>query len=333
MQEHQWQFFTSSESAWEELIRACESATQSIDLEEYVFGMGGAVEKRFTDLFVEKAAAGVKVRMLLDAVGSFSFYRCADYDRLEKAGVEIHYHFAVLSPSIRRLLPFILRDHRKLVVVDNTAGYIGGVIIQERAREWRDSLVRIEGQVVKDMQEAFEKVWKRTEKMKPVGQVRSENEHKEFWIAGNSFHLRDKDLYRAFLRAITSAKKTIHITTPYFFPNQEFLRALFFARERGVEIKILLPKISDNKIADFLAKFYYPRLRKHGVRIFFYTKKVLHAKTMVIDGNWSTIGSCNFDLLSFWWNYELNLMSSNTSFAQELEQQFTRDLEDSTEHP
>lgn len=328
MAQHTWKFFTSSETTWQELLQICESAEESIDLEQYVFGAGGVIEKQFTDLFLKKAKQGIKIRMLLDALGSFSFYRCADYDELHKAGIEINYHFAILPPPVKRLLPFILRDHRKLVVIDKKIGYIGGVIIEERARGWRDTFVRIEGPVVKDMQEAFDKVWKRTLRSEPVGQVRSENEHKEFWIAGNSFHLRNKDLYRAFLRAITSAKKNIYITTPYFFPNDEFLRALYFARGRGVEIIFLFPKTSDNKIADFLARFFYKRLHKRGIKIFLYTKKIIHAKTMVIDGRWSTVGSCNLDLLSLWWNYELNLMSTNVTFASELEQQFLDDLKD-----
>jgi len=328
MQDHTWEFFTSSESTWEELLHACERAEESIDLEQYVFGAGGIIEKQFTNLFLEKVKQGVKIRMLLDGLGSFSFYRSTAYNELCKAGVEINYHFAIFPP-LKRLLPFILRDHRKLVVIDQKIGYTGGVIIEERAMDWRDTFVKIDGPVVSDMQEAFDKAWKRTLKNEPAGRVRSENEHKEFWIAGNSFHLHDKDLYRTFLRAITSAKDHIYITTPYFFPNDEFLRALYFARDRDVDITFLLPKSSDIKLADFITRFFYKRLRKRGIKIYLYAKEILHAKTMVIDGKWASIGSCNLDLLSLWWNYELNLMSTNVAFAGELEQHFLEDLKNS----
>lgn len=331
MSKHAWQFFLSSESTWEALLEACERATTSIDLEQFVFGYPGTIEERFIEVFLKKSREGVRVRLLLDALGSFSFYRSAGCAKLVEAGVEINYHFAILPPPVKRILPFILRDHRKLLLIDEKEAYIGGVIIQERARSWRDTFVRLEGEVIKDMIEAFAKAWSRTLKNRAVGQVRSKNEHKEFYIAGNSFHLHDKDLYRTFLRAITAAKDHIFITTPYFFPSQEFLRALFFARKKGVKITLLFPKRSDNLFADFLARFFHKTLLKHGMRIYLYDKAILHAKTMVIDSHWATIGSCNFDLLSFWWNYELNVVSTNFEFAAELEKHFLDDVKQSQE--
>lgn len=326
MGENRWQFFTSTEATWRELLSACKKAQHSIDLEQYVFGYGGEIEEAFTQLFIEKAKAGVTVRLLFDAVGSFHFYYSFAHRRLRKAGVQIHFHLAIFPPPLKRLFPVVLRDHRKLLVVDGEEAYIGGVIIEERARKWRDTFVRFEGPVVGDMRQAFDTVWKRTLRNRPVGQVKSENVHKEFIILGNSFHLHNKDLYRGLLRVITGAKKYIYITTPYFFPGKEFLRALLFARKRGVDIVMLFPKFSDNWIADKLAKLYYGLLRRRGIRIFLYKKNVLHAKTMVVDGEWATVGSCNMDLLSFWLNYELNVVSTNQNFALDLEKQFFDDL-------
>lgn len=321
-----WKFFTTTESTWEELLAACRRAEKSIELEQYVLGYGGVIEEKFITLFLEKKQSGVQVRLLLDVLGSFQFYRSPGYQKLLAAGVDINYHFAILPPPLKRLLPFILRDHRKLLIIDGKEAHIGGVILQERARKWRDSFVRLEGNIVEDLQRAFQKAWKKTLANKPVGQVLSSNEKREFFMAGNSFHLHDKDLYREFLKAITGAKQYISLTTPYFFPSKEFLRALYFARKRGVEVNLLLPKISDNKIADVLSKWYYRSLRKHGVHVFLYTKEVLHAKTMVVDGQWATIGSCNLDLLSLWWNYELNVVSTNPEFALELGSHFLEDL-------
>lgn len=321
-----WKFFTTTEATWQEWLAACSRAETSIELEQYVFGYGGAIEEKFIDLFFEKRQAGVTVRLLLDVLGSFQFYRSPGYKKLLEAGVEINYHFAILPPPLKRLLPFVLRDHRKLLIIDGKEAHIGGVILQERARRWRDTFVRLEGNIVKELRTAFEKAWKKTLRNEPVGQVVSENEKQEFFMAGNSFHLHDKDLYREFLRAITGAKQYILLTTPYFFPSKEFLRALYFARRKEVEVNILLPKLSDNKIADFLSKLYYRSLKRHGIHVFLYTKEVLHAKTMVVDGHWATIGSCNFDLLSLRWNYELNVISTNARFAQELEDHFLEDL-------
>ncbi len=324
---NQWKFFTTTEDTWEELLAACVRAEQTIDLEQYVFGFGGPIEREFVSLFLKKTKEGVKIRLLLDAVGSFSFYRSEACKQLLEAGVKINFHFAVFPPPLKRILPFILRDHRKLLVVDSKEAHIGGVIIQERARKWRDSFVRMEGSLVTDLQYAFDKAWQRTLKNESVGQVKSENEKQDFFILGNSFHLHDKHLYREFLKAIVHAKNYIYITTPYFFPSREFLRAIYFARKGGVTVKLLLPKFSDNKIADILSKLYYPSLRRHGVEIYLYTKEILHAKTMTLDGKWGTIGSCNLDLLSLWWNYELNVVSRNQEFVYELETHFLKDLE------
>lgn len=313
------------------MLVACEQATESIDMEQFAFGYPGKIEGEFIDLFLRKSRQGVRVRMLLDGLGSFRFYRSLGFEQLQDAGVEINYHFAVLSPPLKRLLPFILRDHRKLLIVDGVQAHIGGVIIEERARHWRDTFVWIKGPVVKDMVYAFNKAWERTLENLAVGNVKSKNENKDFYIVGNSFHLHDKDLYRTMLRAITSAKSHIYITTPYFFPTRELLRALSFARKKGVEVIFLFPKYSDNQLADYLSRFFYKNLRKRGMRIYLYHKAILHAKTMVIDGNWATIGSCNLNLLSLWWNYELNVVSSHSAFVQEMEQQFRDDLKFSEE--
>ena len=331
MSDHQWKFFVSTEATWQELLAACERATVSIDFEQYILDFPGLIEEQFIDKLYEKAKQGVRIRLLLDAFGSFSFYRSVGCKKLTDVGVEINFHFAILPPPLKRVLPFVLRDHRKLLVIDGKEAHIGGVIIREKARHWRDTFVRIRGPVVKDLQEAFEKAWKRTLRNLAVGQVKSQNDRKEFCISGNSFHLRDKDLYRAFLKAITGAKNHIYITTPYFFPNYEFLRAIRFARRKGVEVVFLFPKVSDNRLADFLSKFYYKKLQKKGVKIYLYSKSILHAKTMVVDGNWATVGSCNFDVLSFWWNYELNLISTNQEFVKELEMHFLQDMETSEE--
>lgn len=331
MSDHQWKFFVSAETTWQELLAACGRAEVSIDLEQYALGFPGQIEEQFIEQLLKKTKEGVHIRLLLDALGSFSFYRSMDCKKLADAGVEVNFHFAILPPPLKRILPFVLRDHRKLLVIDGKEAHIGGVIIEERARHWRDTFVRISGPVVKDLQEAFNVAWKRTLRNLALGQVQSKIGRNEFSIAGNSFHLRDKWLYRTFLHAITGAKDHIYITTPYFFPNHEFLRALQFARRKGVEVVFLFPKTSDNRIANFLATFYYKKLRAQGMKIYFYNKAILHAKTMVVDGNWATVGSCNFDVLSFWWNYELNLISTNREFVKELEIHFLQDVEVSEE--
>lgn len=330
--QHTWQFYTTAEKAWEAMLASCREATVSIDLEQYVFGGESRIERQFADVFKQKKSEGVKVRMLLDAVGSHIFSRSGLYEELKAAGIEIVFHRGVLPVTLKRIvLPFILRDHRKLLVVDEKVAHIGGVIIQERARNWRDTSLQIEGRVVPELQQTFDDLWEHCGDMRPMGAVISSNSRAEFTIAGNSYHLHDKLLYRQFLRRIVSAKESVYITTPYFSPNREFRRALYFARARGVDVRILLPKWSDNFFADMLGRLYYERLIRRGIRIFLYTPEILHAKTIVVDGAWASVGSCNFDWLSFWLNYELNVLSTNFGFSQELHHQFLADLEASEE--
>ena len=325
-----WKFFTSSEAAWEGMLDSCRKATKTIDLEQFAFGNDNEIIGAFCKMFAQKAKEGVRVRLLLDAVGSFRFYRSSRCRELIEQGVEVVFHRGILRPSLKRLIPLILRDHRKLVVVDEEEVHIGGVIIEERARHWRDTAVLIRGKVVSEFQGAFNTAWKRSRNMDPVGRVMSKEET-EFSLAGNSFHLHHKDLYRAFLRHITAAKKYVYITTPYFLPQREFRRALYFARDKGVDVRILLPKQSDNLLSDWVARRYYERLTRHGIRLYLYVPEVLHGKTIVVDDSWSSVGSCNFDWLSFWLNYELNIISTNQAFSTELREIFLRDLEKSEE--
>lgn len=122
------------------------------------------------------------------------------------------------------------------------------------------------------------------------------------------------------------SKEFIHITTPYFVPDRKFKKALAQAIKRGVSVKILLPETSDIRFMDIVARSYFDRLLRLGVEIYLYKDSVLHAKTVVVDGEWSTVGSLNMDRLSFWFNHELNVVSENSTFNEEVNQGFLEDL-------
>jgi cardiolipin synthase A/B len=326
-----WKFLTSSESAWEVMLQSFEKARRSIDVEQFVFGSDGPIIEEVAAMLLKKIKKGVRVRLLIDAIGSFSFYSSQLRKDLEEEGIEIIFHSTVVPPSLKRIVPAFLRDHRKLIIIDGKEVHLGGVIIEERARTWRDTTVVFKGSLVEACQSAFDTVWEQTGQMKPVGSVLSHNGKGEFCLVGNSFRLRDKHLYRMMIRNIAEAKKTIYITTPYFAPSYDLRRALRYARTKGVEVYILLPKRSDNLPSDILGRFFYASLLRKGVKIHHYTESVLHAKTMSIDGSWATIGSSNLDWLSSWLNYELNLVSENADFATELDQIFLNDLTKSEE--
>lgn len=321
-----WKILTTTEAAWERLLIDCEGAQKSIDIEQYIFGDSGKIIETLVEILKRKASEGIRVRLLLDAVGSFAFYRSKLPAEMELAGVQIVFHRRVIPPSFNRFVPLFLRDHRKLIIIDGEEAHISGVILHERARSWRDTTAILTGDIVDECTVMFEIARTRSRKMSPAGRVLSKKGAGDFYLAGNSFRLRDKHLYRSIVRAITEAKKTIYITTPYFSLPHDLKRALWYARDKGVEVIFLLPKRSDNLLADIISRFYYARLLRHGVTIFHYTRSILHAKTICIDGRWATVGSCNLDWLSIWVNYELNVISKNLEFATELERIFHEDI-------
>lgn len=326
-----WKFTTTVEAAWEEMFRACEGAQKSIDINQFVFGRQGPVIERLSKILRAKAAEGVKVRLLLDAVGSFVLLKSDVCAELEKAGVEIIFHKTLFPPSIRRIIPSVFRDHRKLIIVDSREAHIGGVIISELARTWRDTQVILEGSIVDACCSLFEASWKKTGKLLPLGQMIKGRGNGDFFLAGNSFRSHDRDLYRLILENIRKAQHTVYITVPYFTLSRGLKRGLWLAKARGVDVRLLFPKRSDNLVADITVRFFYKSILKKGIRIFHYTDAILHAKTISIDSSWSTVGSCNLDLLSIWVNYELNLVSENKDFAQDLDTIFSEDLQKSTE--
>jgi cardiolipin synthase len=321
----QWEFDTSSETAWERMLGACGKAKHTIDMEHFIMGAEGQVIDEFVSVFREKVKVGVRIRMLLDIVGSFSFYHSDLRTELEGIGIEIRFHSTIIPPRLRRFMPFLLRDHRKLLIVDDVEVHVGGVIIEERAREWRDTNVRLVGSIAEDATVLFAAAWEKTDRMKPAGPAVT-NDDKTFYLAGNSYDLRHKILYGVMVRGLVSAKRYIHVTTPYFALTRDVRRAIVYAQGNGAEVIFLLPKRSDNFFADVLARFFYPWLLRHRVRIFHYTDGILHTKAIVVDGSWSTVGSCNLDWLSTWLNYELNLVSTDEAFTGDLESQFQEDL-------
>jgi cardiolipin synthase A/B len=324
-----WKFHLFSEKAWHAALDVCNQATTSIDFEQFFFKSTGTGEigDMFLEVFLRKAREGVRVRIILDAVSYYFIYTSPRYDDLVDAGVSfgmysVHKVWDYFNP-----LSFFLRDHRKLLVVDSTHGFIGGVVQGEDAREWRDTLVELQGPVVNKLQEAFDTMWNNIRSYFTVFEYRVPRPTEGmFIVAANSIRRKEKHINKLYLDAFRGAKKNIFITTPYFSPDRRFLRILVLARKRGVDVRILVPKKSDFKIADLVKESYYKKLLRHGVKIYEYTESFIHAKTVVVDDDWSSVGSYNFDKLSMWFNHELTLVSYHKKFVQELTQHFLDDM-------
>lgn len=323
-----WNFYTSNPDAWQAMLEACLHAQSSIDLENFIFE-SDEIGKRFIEVCAKKASQGVKVRFIWDAAGSFSFFTSSIIDDLHKKGIELRF-FKTFVPHILTLHNYrswYFRDHRRTVIIDNKIGFTGSTSISSRMETWRDTTVKIEGPVVKDMQISFEMMW-----MKAIGKRMNRRpetlrSNSQFEYIGNSPIPRTRHLYRRIIDAIRNAEKYIYITTPYFVPTYKFMRALRSAVHHGVDVRIILPASSDFPVVDLGARTFFHQMLKIDIRVYLYRGKMIHAKSIVIDDDWSTVGTMNLDHISLLHNYEANIVTNNPAFASDLKKQFELDLE------
>jgi len=334
-----------------EMMAAARAATGSINLETYIFDQD-KVGIEFADLLIEKQRQGVQVNIMVDAVGAIAT-PAAFFERMRAAGIRVLIFNPVNPAKAKGNWDLNNRNHRKLMVVDGKVAFTGGInisstyanssLFRSRYRAgnvdgskvgWRDTHVKIEGPAVAPLQWSFVNLWVQQEggelpkadyfpALSPAGDklIRV--------LAGNPEG--DSDIYKALVVAITEAKKSIHITSAYFVPDQQIVDALAGAARRGVDVKLVLPGVSDHSLIRYAGQGFYDQLLKAGVQIFELQVAVLHAKTAVIDGAWSTIGSANIDRRSFLHNYELNVVVMDPAFGRDMESAFNEDMRDSKE--
>jgi cardiolipin synthase len=334
-----------------EMMEAAKAATSSINLETYIFDRD-EVGLQFAELLVEKRKQGVVVNLMVDGVGTLATPR-AFFDNMREAGINVLV-FNPVNPAQRPgRWQLNNRDHRKIMVVDGKVGFTGGINIsstyansslfrsRKKAHEvdhnevgWRDTHIKIEGPAVATLQWAFIDNWVRQEagelpkvdyfpRLAPVGD-------KVVRVLATSPE-RDSEIYKSLMVAINESKKSVHITSAYFVPDQQIIDALVGAAQRGVDVKLVLPGVSDHDLVMYAGRAFYDELLAGGVRIFQLQVAVLHAKTAVIDGAWSTIGSANIDRRSFIHNYELNVVVIDPAFGRDMAAAFNEDLRHSKE--
>ena len=195
-------------------------------------------------------------------------------------------------------------------------------------KNWRDTVVRIQGPVVNEMQNEFDRMWQRALK-KNVRYTKTRaayNTDNEFSYTTNSPLPRRHGLYKELIRAIRNAKDYVYITTPYFVPTRHLSKVLRAAARRGVDVKVIIPEWSDHPIVDYCSRSLFSRILKSGIKIYLYKGKMIHSKTVVIDDKWSTVGTLNMDTASLIYNFEANIVSTNLDFTLDLKEHFQTDL-------
>ncbi|HVL75877.1 MAG TPA: cardiolipin synthase [Noviherbaspirillum sp.] len=330
---------------------AIAAASDHVNLETYIFD-ADEVGHELADLLIEKRRAGVVVNVIYDSVGALDTPR-EFFERMRAAGIAVLEYNPVNPLYARGRWEVNQRNHRKILVVDGQVAFTGGVNISKvygksslsagsgepppdaRDAAWRDTHMRIEGPVVADFQEKFLDAWLRqTGHLPPPA-----NYFPPPRQAGNALvraigTTPDRGhhaVYKTYISAFVHADRYIHITTAYFVPDREVLQAITDAARRGVDVKIIFPSFSDVSLVLHAGRSFYDELLAAGVKIYERKGAMLHAKTAVIDGVWSTIGSTNLDMRSFLHNDEINAVILDADFARQMETLFQRDLRDSAE--
>lgn len=315
------------------MFRLCADARTSIDIEQYIFSSDN-IGARYVELLREKARAGVKVRILCDAVGSWDLYNSPLPEHMRADGIDIRFVNMVGPWRVKNISSWFFRDHRKLLIVDNKTGLTGSSGLHDDMTNWRETNVEvstdgINAGIVTEMVSSFNEMWERTGDKRMISRIsRSRKYIRGFQFIINAPYFRKRFLYYTVIDALRSAKNNIYLTTPYFIPDRRLLRALQAAVKRGVVVKLMLPK-ANFEVELFVGsavRSYYERLLRAGIKIYEYNKSFLHAKTITIDNEWATVGSFNLDNLSFMYNYEANVVSTDPYVVQPLTAHFNVDL-------
>jgi cardiolipin synthase len=321
------------------ILETIEGAEKTLNLETYVYWRGDITD-RIAGAICERARAGVRCKVLLDALGA-ALMDSDQVTRMEEAGVVVR-HFRPIRPyTLRRLAN---RSHRRVLVADGKVGMTGGVGIAEEwtgnaedADHWRDTHVRVHGPVVRGLQGAFAEHW-----LEATGEVLGGEEYlphleergdgARMQLVRSHSGVGDTNVESLYYLAIASAQKSLDLTSAYFVPRPAFTDALADAAGRGVELRILVPGPHiDKEFVRVAGRDAYSELLDAGARIFEFQPTMLHAKSMVVDGVWSSVGTVNFDNRSFQLHDEVTLCVWDQHFAELLTDQFERDLERSEE--
>jgi cardiolipin synthase len=329
------------------MLEAIGDAQQQILLEIYWFT--GKIAERFTDALARAAERDVDVVVLYDALGSMGGDGHV-FARLAQSGARV-IEYNPIAPWKRRfrLGTLTRRDHRKMLVVDGLVGFAGGInigdpwlTVEEGGLGFRDDMVRVEGPAVSGMVDCLVRAWRKQNgaAIKRVGWARRsvaegiaahEPGSQRVRVLGAHFFRTRHEIARAYKRHVEHATRSVYISNPYFLPDPSVMRTLCRAAERGVDVRVLLPGQSDVRVVDYASRAVWPRLLAAGVRIYEWQKTVLHAKSAVVDGRWSTVGTFNFDALSLRSNLEVNVTVFDADFGARLEAFFLQDFAESRE--
>jgi cardiolipin synthase len=308
-----FQLITDDVEAYHTLLQEIERAKESIDICTYVFSFDSMSESLMQSL-TKRAREGVRVRILIDLVGSFgTFLHQKRFDELKSAGGEVLFFAPILKRPFQNYIN--LRNHRKIYLFDQQRVLSGGMNLSDEymgrdktKKRWKDLLYFLEGIAVHNFYTIFENDWayasgkKVTISFKPIPIYQGKS---TIQVVPSGPDIKSDALYKALLDAIYSAKSRIWIVTPYFVPDENILEALEVACDKGIDLRLITPKISNHFIADITRSSYVRELEKIGANLSFYEGEMLHAKAILFDETLAIVGSLNLDNRSLFLNYEI----------------------------
>lgn len=334
-------FFTDGGSFFEELFDDLRHAREYINLQFYIIA-SDPLGRRLRDILIDRARAGVKVRVIYDYIGSFDARRHDFFQRMKENGVEVHSFFKLSFPSHVNRLNW--RNHRKVVVIDGKVGYIGGMNVAERyvtggsLGKWRDAAVRITGPCVSALQYHFAVDWKfmghdllcDPVKACAVGVGVADVSDATLQVLASGPNDRWGNMTLLFYKAISTARRRVWLQTPYFLPSEGLMKALESAALAGVDVRVMMPRRSDSRILTYSSHSYVEECLLAGIKVYLYDAGMLHSKILIVDDDFSTLGSTNFDFRSLEHNFEENLVMYAPGANSHLARCFETDMAEST---
>lgn len=331
------QFFFDGNSKFNSILNDIKNAKSFINLQYYIIE-DDEIGNRIADALIERALNGVKVRVIYDHIGSIHVSN-KFFKRLKTAGIEVYPFFRVVFPLFATRINW--RNHRKICIIDGKIGYIGGMNIADRYisggkfSKWRDTHIRIDGPAVYALNLSFAIDWNFMGQPLIEEAVSPENHElhpdasdMQFITSGPTSEWSNVEFQM--LKAIGNAQKRIYIQTPYFLPTESLLRALQTAALSRVDVRIMIPRRSDSAILTYASRSYIYESLRAGIKIYLYNSGMLHAKTMIIDRDFASIGSANIDFRSFEHNFEGTMFIYSTKTNSILAKQFENDELEST---
>jgi len=333
-------FYTDATEAYEVLYTALQSAQHSISISTYIL-KNDTLSRKLFNLLIQKAQAGVDVRILTDAFGSMGIYFWQrPLKRLRQAGVSVSFFMPLFSLPFHNRIN--LRYHRKIYLVDNEILFSGGMNLAKEYMgpkplqgHWKDLLFRCEGSMVYDYINIFESDWAYSQELLPknISAYASDKKGKfKAQVIPSGADVKDDALLEALVYAVHRATQRIWIVTPYFVPDESIFQALRIALNRGVDVKLITPNKSDNLIADLVRSSYIREAQEWGMDIALYTKSMLHAKSILFDDDAVIFGSVNLDNRSLLLNYEVVSIVYSKEPIDDIDRWMKELLKDSTSY-